>query len=228
MGFLAVVTFLVPPAAKFQEPELARIIFFHLPAAFACVYFLFSGFWSAYKYLSTREALWDSKSCVAAEIATLMATVTMTTGILFSKVQWGAYWNWDPRQTSFLIVMLIYGAYFAVRSAFDDPVARAKAASVYSMLALLPVMFLIFVYPRLPQVMSLHPNDTIAKGGFSTEYWTVILGIYALLMWFCLIQYKQAIRLTLLEALSDEYNSTSRSNSPVTPVVRPVVLSDED
>lgn len=198
---LTIASFLVPPIPNFPEPELARMIFFHLPCAFVTVGFVIFASVSSWRYLMTRDWIWEHRAFAATSTSMMMASATMVTGILFSKVQWGMWWSWDPRQTSFLIVLLLLGAYFAVRMAFDDDVARARAAAAYSSLTLLPILFLIFVFPRLPQVMklSLHPTTTIQSGGFSRDYWSVVLGVFIVLLGTCIWLYKLHVRTSLLE-----------------------------
>ena len=67
------------------------------------------------------------------------------------------FWNWDPRQTSIFIVLVIYGAYFALRSALDNDDQRARISSIYLVLLMVPVLFFLFVLPRL--VQGLHPGS---------------------------------------------------------------------
>lgn len=198
---LTVFSFAVPPAKNFSQPDLARMIFFHLPCALATVVFLILGAYAAVRHLQTREMVWEHRSLVATELTMANAVATMLTGILFSKVQWGDWWHWDPRQTSFLIVLLILGAYFAIRMAFDDEVIRARNAAAYAALSLFPELFLVFVFPRLPEVerMSLHPSTTIQNRGFSTDYWVVILAIFALILALNVWLYRLGVRVQNLE-----------------------------
>jgi heme exporter protein C len=218
MALLTVASYQVAPAKNFPEPDLARIIFFHLPCAFATVGFVIFAAICSYRYLATREWIWEYRALAATEVSMGVAIATMLSGILFSKVQWGAWWHWDPRQTSFLIVLLLLGAYFAVRMAFEDEVSRARAAAAYSSLTLLPILFLFFVFPRLPQVLknSLHPSTTVQSGGFSRDYWMVVLGIFVLLLGTCIWLYKLHVRTSLLEqALKDrDGNLETSGNSP--------------
>lgn len=218
MAALTIASYQVAPAKNFPEPELARIIFFHLPCAFSTVVFVIFAAICSYRYLATRQWIWEYRAVAATEISLGVAVATMLSGILFSKVQWGAWWHWDPRQTSFLIVLLLLGAYFAIRMAFEDEVARARASAAYSSLMLLPILFLFFVFPRLPQVLknSLHPSTTVQSGGFSRDYWTVVLGIFILLLGTCIWLYKLHVRTSLLEqALKDrDGNLETSGNSP--------------
>ena len=165
--------FMVPGAALFVEPDLARILFWHLPNAFITTIFLFVGAWHSLKTLRGQADLnFDIKAEAANELAMVFGLITMATGVLFSRAQWGQWWQWDPRQTSFLLVLLILFAYFAMRAAFSDPAKRAANSAAYGLAAMLPILFLIFVFPRLPQIVSasFHPSQTIPGGYLKGEY----------------------------------------------------------
>ena len=82
---------------------------------------------------------------------------------MFAKLTWGAYWNWDPRQTTVFILLLIYGAYLALRAAIEEEERRAPIAAVYALLAFITVPLLIFVIPRM--YFSLHPEPVLNSAG---------------------------------------------------------------
>jgi heme exporter protein C len=90
----------------------------------------------------------------------ILATVT---GSLWAKFNWGSFWNWDPRETSIFVLLLIYCAYFALRSAVDVSEKRAALGAVYSILAGITVPFFIFIMPRI--LDSLHPDPIINTRG---------------------------------------------------------------
>jgi heme exporter protein C len=200
MAALTVATMTVADIDTFQNPQLARIVFWHLPCAFVSTTFLVVAARGAYKFLKTRDLDWDQKALAGAEATTLMGALTLITGIVFSKVQWGDWWSWDPRQTSFLLVMLILGAYFALRSAFSDAKIRAANSAAYLLASILPVMFLTFVLPRI--LDSLHP-DVVRKGGFDSEYLAVLLAMYALLTVITTWLYKMRVGVGRLELKID-------------------------
>ncbi|MBS1722893.1 MAG: cytochrome c biogenesis protein CcsA [Armatimonadetes bacterium] len=203
MAALTVAAFLVPPAKGFPEPDLARIIFFHLPCAFSTVIFVLFAAYCSWRYLATRQMVWDFRAAAASEISCGVGVATMLTGILFSKVQWGDWWSWDPRQTSFLIVLFLLGAYFGIRMHFEDDILRARVAAAYSTLMLLPILFLFFVFPRLPQVLkvSLHPSTTVQTGAFTNDYKAVLVSIFVVLLAMCIWIYKMHVRTSQLEQL---------------------------
>jgi heme exporter protein C len=158
MWMMAVIwaAFMWVPSAEGFKGESSRIVFFHVPTAWvATLAFLVSCVASA-MYLFRREARDDHRAAVSAGLGLLFAALATVTGAVFAKIMWGAYWNWDPRQTSITILLLIYAAYFALRGAIPDPEKRATLSAVYSILAFVTVPFLMFVVPRI--YWSLHPD----------------------------------------------------------------------
>jgi len=139
--------------------EKARNIFFHVPTAWTTVVAFLVSMWYGLRYLRTRNMDDDLKSEASAGLGFMFCVLATITGALWAKFNWGSFWNWDPRETSIFILLLIYGAYFALRSAIEVEETRARLSAVYATLAGLTVPFFIFVLPRI--VSGLHPG---AKG----------------------------------------------------------------
>jgi heme exporter protein C len=234
LGFAAttVWSFRVPGAQAFPEPDLARIVFWHLPCAFATVVFLLAGAIHSLRTIRSGSGLLpDWKAQATQELALVFGLITMATGILFSRAQWGAWWSWDPRQTSFLFVLLILLAYFAVRAAFSDPARRAANAAAFALAAVLPLLFLIFVLPRLPQVeaASLHPSQTLPKGLLRGEYLYLTLANFALFTlagaWLARMRVRASEREWNLD--NNDGQLDDGGGSAAHGVVRPVSVPDE-
>jgi heme exporter protein C len=139
--------------------EKARNIFYHVPVAWTTVVAFLTSMFFGLRYLRSSNFEDDIRSVTAAGLGFLFCTLATITGSLWAKFNWGSFWNWDPRETSIFALLLIYGAYFALRSAIDEEDRRAKLSAVYSAIAGLTVPFFIFVLPRI--VGGLHPG---AKG----------------------------------------------------------------
>lgn len=139
--------------------QKARNIFFHVPIAWVSVLGFLTSLFYGYKYLRTNDFDNDLKSVSAAGLGFMFCLLATVTGSIWAKFNWGSFWNWDPRETSIFILLLIYGAYFALRSALGSDEVRARLSAVYSILAGLTAPFFVFVMPRL--VGGLHPG---AKG----------------------------------------------------------------
>jgi heme exporter protein C len=179
LGVIWAAFFWVHPAEGFIG-ESSRIVFFHVPTAWVCVLaFLVSCVYSI-KYLMHRDPVDDIRATVASRLGLLFAVLATVTGAIFARIMWNAFWNWDPRQTSITILLLIYAAYFALRSAVPDPERRAALAAVYAILAFVTVPFLVFVVPRI--YWSLHPDTIINSRGsndFDPRYTMVLMASLA-------------------------------------------------
>jgi heme exporter protein C len=178
-----------PGAAKgFQAPESYRILFFHVPMAWAS----FAGFigaavWSI-RYVLKRDLRHDLAAQVAIQLGVLFGVLATVTGAIWARIEWGAYWNWDPRQTSLLVSLLFYGAYLALRGAIDDPEKRARLSAAYAILGLVVTPFLYWIVPRI--TFSLHPEPVVnaeGKSQMSSDILQVLLasgvGFTALFFW---------------------------------------------
>lgn len=176
MVVIIVASFLFTEAAAGFPGETSRILFFHVPQAWvATLSFLISMIASAV-YLAKRKVNADYVALSAAELGFLFCVLATVTGSIFAKATWGSFWNWDPRETSIVILLMIYGAYFALRSAVSDLDRSRVFAGVYSILAFVTVPFLVFVVPRI--TTSLHPEDTMnpANPGMDPKTLKVFLG----------------------------------------------------
>jgi len=146
-------TFPVVPGLE----EQIRIMNFHVPVAWIAVLaYLFSMIY-AIQYLRKKDFNFDLKATAAAEIGLIFTILATVTGMIWAKLNWGSFWNWDPRQTSIFILMLIYAAYFALRASLDNDELKARLGSVYSIIAFITVPFLVFILPRLLE--GLHPGS---------------------------------------------------------------------
>lgn len=221
--------FYAPPAKGFPEPDLARMIFFHLPCAIGATIFLTFAAYLSLRVVLAKTGDWDTRAESAMEIGLVLGILTLLTGMTFARYQWGAWWDWhEIRMTSFLLVFLIVAAYFALRSSIPDPEKRARIGAIYVMAALLPCFVLIFVAPRLPQFQSLHP-DVIGKGGFDRIYNSIFLSTLTLVFIFCAWIYKLRVRAGLLETNLETLDAKlADRNRPSAPrVVEPVPVSPD-
>src|SRR5207248_9985427 len=143
--------------------ESSRIVFFHVPCAWtAALAFLVAAGYSL-AYLLSRNPRFDSVAHAAVRLGLLFAALTLVTGSLFAKIMWGSYWNWDPRESSFLLLLFLYGAYLFLRAAIDDGSRRGRISAAYALFAAVMMPFLFFVAPRVTQ--SLHPQTVINTQG---------------------------------------------------------------
>ncbi len=137
--------------------ERSRVMFFHVPMSWVGFLAFFMTLIYSVQYLRTGVMLWETKAASSAAIGTLFCVLAYITGALWAKFNWGKFFNWDTRELSVLILLLIYGAYFALRSSIPEQERKARLASVYSIVACVAAVFLIFIVPRITE--SLHPGS---------------------------------------------------------------------
>jgi heme exporter protein C len=158
MAAMIVASF-VTPAPQKQIGEASRIFYYHIPQAWLCVIAFALSMIFSIQFLRRRKISDDDLAVTAASLGFIFCFLATVTGATFAKVTWGSFWNWDPRETSIFVLLLIYAAYFALRNAIEEEEKRAALSAVYSIFAFVTVPFLIFVVPRI--VPSLHPADSV-------------------------------------------------------------------
>jgi heme exporter protein C len=143
--------------------EKARIMFFHVPTAWLSALAFVMSMIYGIKYLRKKHLEDDIKSAAAAGLGFMFCFLATATGAIWAKFSWGTFWNWDPRQTSIFVLLLIYGAYFALRSAIEVEEKRATLAAVYAIIAAVTMPFFMFIMPRI--LASLHPEPLLNTQG---------------------------------------------------------------
>lgn len=143
--------------------DAGRIIIMHVPTAWVTsVAFVASGIYSL-RYLLKRGSNDDAHAVASAEVGFIFCVLATVTGAIFAQIAWGVFWNWDPRQTSIVVLLLIYAAYFALRSAIDEMDRKRRLAAAYNLFAAATMPFLLFVAPRIAD-STLHPNCAFIPG----------------------------------------------------------------
>lgn len=150
------------PAQSFVG-ESSRIVFFHVPTAWISALAFLLAAWHSALFLKTRRMERDDAAVAAARLGVLFCVLATVTGSIFAKVMWNAYWNWDPRQTSIVLLLLVYGAYLGLRQAVEEPERRATLSAAYALVAFVTVPFLMFAVPRM--YASLHPDTILNARG---------------------------------------------------------------
>ena len=182
--------------------ENAKIIFFHVPTAWLTVIaFLMSTVFS-FQYLRKKNLDDDARAYSAAQLGMVSCILATVTGAVWAKFAWGSFWSWDPRQTSIFAILLIYGAFFALRSSIENEDKRATLSAVYSLIAFVTVPFFIFVMPRI--MKGLHPGsaedstsgpiiDFQMNSSMQLIFFLSLIGYTILYIWMWSVNYKTII-----------------------------------
>jgi heme exporter protein C len=147
-----------------QQGESYRIIFIHVPSAWMAMFlYVVMAFWAAIGLIfNTRLSAMFAQAI--APTGALMAFIALWTGALWGRPTWGAYWVWDARLTSTLILLFLYFGFLALHSAIDDPRRADKAAAV---LALVGVVNVPIIYFSVQWWNTLHQGASVKPGGSS-------------------------------------------------------------
>lgn len=134
-----------------------RNLNYHVPMWFGMLALLVASAIFAAKGLIEKNLVQDLKSESYAKIGMLFGFMGLVTGMIWAKNTWGDYWTNDPKLNSAAIGMLMYAAYFVLRSSIEDEEKKARISAVYNLFCLPVFIVLIFVLPRLTS--SLHPGN---------------------------------------------------------------------
>ncbi len=139
-----------------------QIGYFHIPMAIAMILaFIVSAFYGV-QWLHTRNPKNDALSLAYAEAGAMAGVVATATGAVFARINWGAYWSWDPQQIGVLVTLITYAALFALRGAVEDDEKRRSLWAVYAIFGCLTACFASAIYRRLlPDGQTLHPKNTL-------------------------------------------------------------------
>lgn len=139
-----------------------KIIYFHVPSAWVgSLAFVTGGFAAAF-YLKTRRDSFAAAMHRAAVIGVIFMGMATLSGSIWARLAWGSFWNWDVRETSMVLLLLIYAAYFALRS-FSRGTRSLTVGAAYLVYAAMLMPLFVFVIPRL--YPTLHPETIINREG---------------------------------------------------------------
>ena len=116
--------------ADYQQGESVRIMYVHVPAAWMAMFVYTSMAVSAAVGLIWKHPLAEVIAKSSAPIGACFTFLALFTGALWGKPMWGAWWVWDARLTSMLVLFFLYLGYMALNEAFDDPSRGIKASSI--------------------------------------------------------------------------------------------------
>ena len=149
----------------YQQGTTVRIMYVHVPAAWTSMaaYAALGG--ASFFALVFRHALADAAARAAAPLGAAFTLLALVTGSLWGRPEWGAWWVWDARLTSVLVLFLLFIGYIALRAAIDDEARAGRAAAI---LALVGLVNLPIVKFSVDWWNSLHQGESIFRKGGPT------------------------------------------------------------
>jgi heme exporter protein C len=169
--------FVVP--TDYKQGDSFRILYIHVPSAWMSL-FVF-GMMALYAAIGM---IWRIKLCeilamACAPIGAAFTLITLATGSIWGKPMWGAWWDWDPRLTTELILLFLYIGVIGLYQAIEDRRAAARAAGLLAIvgIALLPVIRYSVVWWN-----SLHQGQTIRLLGESSMDASMIAPLWVMVL----------------------------------------------
>lgn len=210
--FLTILIFLQWSAGMFLAPvdamqgQVYRIIFIHVPAAFAAFFTAFMLFIYSVIALKSKNESYQQMCKATAEVGLIFTAITLLTGSIWGRPTWGVWWTWDARLTTTLLLAILYAGYLLLYSSLEPGPGRTKACAILGILisADVPV-----IYQSVNWWRTLHqPQSMLRKGGATMDpliLWTVVAGIIILILFsiWLILQRKTNI------ALQDELETKS-------------------
>lgn len=169
--------------------ESARNLFLHVPMWFTMMVAFVMAFYYSIRYLNDEKLDWDLKAETATAVGLVFGICGLLTGSLWARFTWGTWWTFsEPRMNLSALAMLIFVAYFILRTAFNDPIKRAKIAAVYNIFGVTTIPFLLYIIPR--QLPSLHPGaegnpafSDITAPELRLIFYPAVIGFIGLAIW---------------------------------------------
>ena len=204
LGIIGLVLGLLIAPTDFQQGEAYRIIFVHVPAAWmSMIIFVAMAFWSAVG-LAFNARLAFMLARALAPTGALMCFLALWTGALWGKPTWGAWWVWDARLTSELILLFLYLGYLSLHAAIDDTRRADRAAGV---LALVGVVNVPIIYFSVKWWNTLHQGASVSVSAAPTMAKPMLAGM--LIMTLAFWAYAIAVTLARVRILLREREAHS-------------------
>lgn len=164
-------TFTVAPlvqGARLSEPAIIagqvvttklllsqKIFYLHVPVAVASFAVMVVAAFFAARFLATKDRAHDRASRTAMQVTLVFIIATMISGDVWTRFEWGVWWVWEPRLTTYFILMLLVIGYFILRNALDDPERSARFGAVFCIIAFIDAPISFFITRLVPS--SVHP-----------------------------------------------------------------------
>lgn len=182
------------------SPHAQKLFYFHVPVALAA-YVAFIGLaFASYRFLVRHDRAWDAFAAAAAEVGVLFSGLTLLSGSVWARAEWGVWWrNEDTKLVLTLIMFLVYVGYLVLRRQIDDPRRRGRVGAVYALLSFATVP-LSYVAQRVwksqhPTVFDPgDPTSGIVTPWISETFTVSVIAYILLAAFFILVRYRLEVQ----------------------------------
>lgn len=156
------------PDAAGETPAY-RIIYFHVPTAIMAYLGFFTVFAASVLFLWSKDLAFDHIAKVGGELGVLFCSLMLITGMVWGKQRWGAWWLWEPRLTTALILLIIYAGYLILRNVIDNQLTRARYAAVFGIIGFIDVPIVHFAIKMWGSIMHPVVIKSVSEPGMPPE-----------------------------------------------------------
>jgi heme exporter protein C len=157
--------------ADWEQGDAARIMYVHVPAAWVAMAGYASLAVASFFSIIWRHPLADLAAEEIGPVGAGFTFVCLVSGALWGKPMWGAYWVWDARLTSVLVLFFLYLGHIALIRAFDNPQHGHRAAAILALVGAVNLPIIVF---SVQWWNTLHQGNTISISGGSKIYITML------------------------------------------------------
>jgi heme exporter protein C len=176
---------LVLAPADYQQKDAFRMVYVHAPTAWLSLMIYTTMAVAAAVGLIWRMKVAHAAAAACAPVGAWFTVAALGTGMLWGKPMWGAYWVWDPRLTSELVLLFLYFGYMGLRAGIEDPVKADKASAMLAVVGVINVPIIKF---SVEWWNSLHQTATVLRLGKPTMngdmLWPLLLMFLGFLLYF--------------------------------------------
>ena len=195
---------LVEAPPDYQQGESYRIMFIHVPSAWMSMFIYMVMASAGAVGLIWRIKLADIVASASAPIGAAFTLLALVTGSLWGKPMWGAWWVWDARLTSELILLFLYLGFIALQASIEDPRNAARAGAV---LALVGVVNIPIIHYSVEWWSTLHQGPTVTKFDKPSIHLSMLIPLLLMALAFKLYYVTSVLMRARSEVLLREQNS---------------------
>jgi heme exporter protein C len=205
IGAVVLITYALAVGLIIELPKVgdlgqtSRNLFYHVPMWFTMYLMMFTSVAYSVMFIAKGKIEYDCAAKESAITGIGFGLMGLFTGVVWSRVTWGqlmpdsspaAWWSWDPKQTGALVAILMYLAYFVLRSAVEEESKKARLAAVYNIFAAASLIPLTLIIPRI--LGGLHPGGDEGSPVFNSKdispyyrlvFYPAIIGFMCLALW---------------------------------------------
>jgi heme exporter protein C len=184
--------------------HLQKIMYVHVPSAWAAFLAFGVVFVTSILYLLRRRESHDLMAAAAAEVGVVLTGLTLALGSIWGRPTWGVWWTWDPRLTSTAVLFAIFVGYLSLRAFVEEPEQRARWSAAVGVLGFLnvPIVYMSVRWWRTLHQPSSSPATVDAPYVLGLRINAIVF--VAVMAYLLIRRYQAALLEREVEALEEE------------------------